>query len=399
MSNPKSKELLVDQVIGSAYQVVKYVAANMDILVELSTALPNLSVYLAEVQVAMPIMSSIHANMAALVNINSNLESLLESRGIQHGPSDGVLRGSKDGSWVAIPVGEGDGGGIPITFSGSDSDGNYSDYEEVSQVSFSNPDLVVTPDDIEGSIKILLSRAPGGSLNDIHKQLMMHTEYTPGPIIEDFADTVYAFTFTGNWVRTDSVVAHSGTHCFTNGTTPNNGSSSTEILGYVVETPVSISFWSKVSTENNYDFLVFYVDGIEKLRLSGEQPWTLNTFTIPTGTHNFKWEYIKDSSGFAGDDHVYIDDVTIETTSSTLRDIALANDIVLSNLAALVSAQMKQKSDFLYYQGTNVVKQAGAIWYNQPTHTKHLMYGSNHANTTDFFFIPAAQPGVGNQIG
>lgn len=139
MSNPKSKELLVDQVIGSAYQVVKYVAANMDILVELSTALPNLSVYLAEVRVAMPIMSSIHANMAALVNINSNLESLLESRGIQHGPSDGILRGSKDGSWVAIPVGEGDGGGDytdRLRFSepgGMINDVNLTEYESVSE--------------------------------------------------------------------------------------------------------------------------------------------------------------------------------------------------------------------------------------------------------------------------
>lgn len=58
MAKSQSAERLVDQVIGSAYSVVKYVAANMDILVELSSALPNLPAYLAEVRVAMPIMGS-----------------------------------------------------------------------------------------------------------------------------------------------------------------------------------------------------------------------------------------------------------------------------------------------------------------------------------------------------
>lgn len=42
MAKSKSTELLVDQVISSAYSVVKYVAANMSMLTELSSSLdPN----------------------------------------------------------------------------------------------------------------------------------------------------------------------------------------------------------------------------------------------------------------------------------------------------------------------------------------------------------------------
>ncbi len=72
-----------------------------------------------------------------------------------------------------------------------------------------------------------------------------------------------------------------------------------------------ISFYTKVSSEENFDFLKFYIDGVEKGRWSGQQDWEKVTFPINEGTRTFKWEYSKDGSASSGEDTGYIDDVEI----------------------------------------------------------------------------------------
>ena len=46
MTNPYGNDSLVDQVIGSAYQVVRYVAANMQSIIDVSDALPQLELWM-----------------------------------------------------------------------------------------------------------------------------------------------------------------------------------------------------------------------------------------------------------------------------------------------------------------------------------------------------------------
>lgn len=67
------------------------------------------------------------------------------------------------------------------------------------------------------------------------------------------------------------------------------------------------SFASKVSTESNYDFLVFFIDGLEKGKWSGEQNWTEHSFMVLPGRHTFTWRYSKDNSVNSGMDAVWID--------------------------------------------------------------------------------------------
>lgn len=81
--NPYSPDLLVDQVIGSAYQIVKYVAANMEMLIELSEAMPVLEVVFANIAdintVATNITSvnTVSSNIGAVNTINTNITALL----------------------------------------------------------------------------------------------------------------------------------------------------------------------------------------------------------------------------------------------------------------------------------------------------------------------------------
>lgn len=80
-------------------------------------------------------------------------------------------------------------------------------------------------------------------------------------------------------------------------------------LSLSVETFVDgvISFYRKVSSEEGYDFLKFYIDNRELAAWSGEADWEKVEFEVESGAHNFKWEYVKDISSSDGDDRAYID--------------------------------------------------------------------------------------------
>jgi hypothetical protein len=79
----------------------------------------------------------------------------------------------------------------------------------------------------------------------------------------------------------------------------------------ILETAVSgyttIKFHWKVSSEPDYDYLQFYIDGILKDQVSGETEWEEKTFSITPGTHTLKWIYSKDHSLSTGADTAWID--------------------------------------------------------------------------------------------
>ncbi len=82
-------------------------------------------------------------------------------------------------------------------------------------------------------------------------------------------------------------------------------------LSLNVSEPGTISFARKVSSENGFDFLRFYIDGVEQSRWSGNVSWGVVTFNVPTGTHQFSWSYQKDGSGTAGSDCAWLDHIVL----------------------------------------------------------------------------------------
>ena len=82
-----------------------------------------------------------------------------------------------------------------------------------------------------------------------------------------------------------------------------------------------LSFWYKVSSEANYDWFNFYIDGVQKVHKSGNVTWTLYSTTLTAGTHTLKWEYIKDSGVNGGSDTAWIDDLSLTGDATTWADI------------------------------------------------------------------------------
>ncbi len=75
--------------------------------------------------------------------------------------------------------------------------------------------------------------------------------------------------------------------------------------------PGSLTFWWKVSSESNYDFLEFYLDGaLQTGRISGSVNWAQKSYSVLAGSHTFRWRYAKDASTSSGTDAGWLDEVT-----------------------------------------------------------------------------------------
>jgi len=74
---------------------------------------------------------------------------------------------------------------------------------------------------------------------------------------------------------------------------------------------VPLSFWYKVDSEEDYDFLRFYVDDELLLENSDKPTWTKFSTMLSAGSHTLTWIYSKDESESEGEDRAWVDDISI----------------------------------------------------------------------------------------
>jgi hypothetical protein len=98
-------------------------------------------------------------------------------------------------------------------------------------------------------------------------------------------------------------------------------------------TPKELKFHWKVSSEINYDYLKFYIDGTMQYQVSGEVDWQQKSYTMSPGWHTLKWAYAKDSSISRGSDCGWIDKVELVKSISQEDSLsnALDNDELIIN--------------------------------------------------------------------
>jgi serine protease len=118
-------------------------------------------------------------------------------------------------------------------------------------------------------------------------------------------DTNLSFSTSGDadWFG-QAEVKNYGESAVQSGEISNNQTSSFETT---VTGPATISFEWKVSSEQYWDYLNFYIDGNRKARISGELDWAMKTFTLPSGTYTLRWTYQKDESVWDGLDAGWVD--------------------------------------------------------------------------------------------
>jgi hypothetical protein len=119
---------------------------------------------------------------------------------------------------------------------------------------------------------------------------------------------------------------YEGTYCVKSGTI-NHNQNTWLSLDYEVANTDVISFWFKVSSEANYDFLEFSIDGNVLSSSSGEVGWEFAEFPVTAGNHTFKWEYSKDYSVASGGDCAWVDYILLPA-SPTMTAYAGQDDAV-----------------------------------------------------------------------
>ncbi len=68
-----------------------------------------------------------------------------------------------------------------------------------------------------------------------------------------------------------------------------------------------VSFYYRLASENNGDYLQFYIDATKVGEWSGTSDWTQVSYPVTGGTHTFKWQYSKNNSISTTSDAVWID--------------------------------------------------------------------------------------------
>jgi len=124
---------------------------------------------------------------------------------------------------------------------------------------------------------------------------------------ETGAFTKFQWVQGGNapWIISN-VSPYEGIYCAKSGTITDSRTSELMITFNVLAND-SISFYKKVSSEDYYDYLKFYIDASEQGEWCGEVPWSRNIYPVTTGNHTFKWVYEKDYMMSAGSDCAWID--------------------------------------------------------------------------------------------
>ncbi|MCB5247565.1 MAG: S8 family serine peptidase [Candidatus Cloacimonetes bacterium] len=112
----------------------------------------------------------------------------------------------------------------------------------------------------------------------------------------------------GPWTIQSETV-YSGSHAAQSGTITHLQESALSLTLTVVEAG-AVSFFSKVSSEPNYDFLRFYIDGALQDEWSGLLNWEFHSYPVTAGTRTFTWTYYKDQGVSTGSDCAWLDHIS-----------------------------------------------------------------------------------------
>ncbi|MCP4523238.1 MAG: cadherin repeat domain-containing protein, partial [Candidatus Gracilibacteria bacterium] len=169
------------------------------------------------------------------------------------------------------------------------------------------------------SIRVQTDDGNGGQFQKSFIITVNNLGETVNSIIDFEAPGKYSVT-SGTWNRATNN-ANQGIFSIE---TNNGGTGNTQSCFEVEHTFAAqgtIRFDYSVSTQQNGDFLRFYIDNVEEDNWSGNVIWTeYLKDDISSGTHKYKWCYIKDGNTNTGNDTVYIDFITFENTSVDTTD-------------------------------------------------------------------------------
>ena len=195
----------------------------------------------------------------------------------------------------------------------------------------------------------------------------MSYQLTIGLQIEDWETSdfsQYSWTFGGNadWsISTND--SYEGENCAQSGNITDNQSSDMILSSNIINTD-SISFYFKVSSEANYDFLHFYIDEQEQDKWAGDQGWTRRAYLVNSGEHIFKWSYTKDGNTSSGSDMAGVDYIVFPSMGILSQTQNISNASLALNLypnPVRQTAQLSFNNDKEQALSVQIINQNGQL--------------------------------------
>jgi len=167
----------------------------------------------------------------------------------------------------------------------------------------------------------------------------------------NFSDLEWNLSGNADW-SIDSDEYYSGSSSAQSGTIGDNTVSTLELTMDIVNSG-TISFHKRISCEaagsftgNYYDYLAFYIDGVEKGRWAGEVDWSQNSYPVSSGEHTFTWTFYKDTDSSdnvdSNEDAVWIDNITFPPVASDSNSMLgdVNGDMVINVLDVIQTVNM-----------------------------------------------------------
>ncbi len=183
-------------------------------------------------------------------------------------------------------------------------------------------------------------------------------------------------------------------------------------LQTTVQGPGVLSFYWKVSSETDWDYLALLVDGSEKRRISGEVDWNKLNIPIESGKHQIRWLYKKDKYLSSGKDAAWLDQVIFQsgqvneveslaheqfTTNETTRawNVDIEGEIFFPNWSTETkSLEVKLADENVWIYADSDVKEGGFTGnYNDQgirrISTEIWVSQNSNLNSVSFYFLSA----------
>ena len=142
--------------------------------------------------------------------------------------------------------------------------------------------------------------------------LREETSFLEGDSLSEALDTALSFTTGGSadWFSQTTTTRYDGDAAQSGDISHSQDS----WMQTTVSGTGTVKFYWKVSSEEDFDFLEFYIDDSLQEEISGSLNWQQKWYTISTsGSHTLEWRYMKDGSGNVGSDCGWVDKVEFVT--------------------------------------------------------------------------------------
>ncbi len=204
--------------------------------------------------------------------------------------------------------------------------------------------------------------------------------YTTSAISDAVDNTTFGITTGGSRGFWGSLGAWAsdGDDCATSGTITDSQTSSFSTTVSSVSCIDQVTFGWNVSSETNFDFLGFYINGVEHARISGTPGWaTLAVALDPNIDNTLEWRYTKNASVSSNLDRGFVDAITYRSCPTiwngsawslgapTATDNAIINGDYNTSTGDITAVELTVNSTFtLTIADGNAVTVAGDLTNN-----------------------------------